>query len=145
MTSFRKLILPVIASLFITTSFALTPQECGKMLEMFNNRNVPNIVKLKNLTPSEIVECSSSSYSKQQVLSPLNIFQIIINALAALTFGLAIIAIAVSVIKIATSIGDKTKFNEGVSLLKNAALAIVLVFVCYSILSALLKTFGFEL
>jgi hypothetical protein len=138
------IIMIFIASLSVTTSFALTAAECQNLLKS-NNPNSPDVTKLKNLTPQQIVECGSSSFSKSQTLSPLSIFQIIINAVAALTFGLAIIATLVAVIKIATSIGDKAKFQEGLTLLKNAGIAFVLILTSYTIFTALINTFGFTL
>lgn len=145
MKLFKSLLVMIfIASLSITTSFAITPKECQEKLKS-NIPNSPDVEKLRNLTAQEIVECGSSSFSKTQVLSPLNIFQIIINAIAALTFGLAVIAALVAVIKIATSIGDKTKFQEGLTLLKNAGIGFVLILTAYTVFTALINTLGFTL
>jgi len=120
----------------------LTPKECNALL----NQTAENqILELRTLPTEDLIECGTADPAKTQALSPLNIFQIITNAIAGLAFGLAIVAITVSIIKIATSAGDKSKFGEGTTLLKNALLAILITLSLYAILNATLNTFGFNL
>lgn len=131
-----------LASLSFQIGFALTPQECDNLLKSGNDID-PR--KVGSLTTQQILDCASPSAAKTQILSPLSIFQLIINAISLLAFGLAVLALIVSVIQIATSAGDKDKFKEAIGLAKNAGLAIILTMTAYGILYLILNTFGFSL
>jgi hypothetical protein len=131
-----------LASLSFQIGFALTPQECDNLLK---NGSQVDPLKIGSLTTQQILDCASPSAAKTQILSPLSIFQLIINAISLLAFGLAVLALIVSVIQIATSAGDKDKFKEAIGLAKNAGLAIILTMTAYGILYLILNTFGFSL
>ena len=92
----------------------------------------------------ELIECASPEAAKTEPISPLRIFQIIIDAVAYLAFALSIIAAIVAIIQIATSAGDKTKFQNATDLLKNAALAFIISISAYAILFIILTQIGFE-
>jgi hypothetical protein len=132
-----------IASLSFMTGFALTIQECDNLLK--NRSGEIDPLKVGSLNVAQIIDCASPDAAKTQPLSPLSIFQIIINSVAVLAFGLAILAIVVSAIKVATSAGDKAKFQEGITLLKNAGVAVILTLTAYTILYIILNTFGFTI
>ena len=129
-----------LASLSFQIGFAITPQECDNFLK---NGSQVDPLKIGSLTTQQILDCASPSAAKTQILSPLSIFQLIINAISLLAFGLAVLALIVSVIQIATSAGDKDKFKEAIGLAKNAGLAIILTMTAYGILYLILNTFGF--
>jgi hypothetical protein len=131
-----------LASLSFQIGFAITPQECDNFLK---NGSQVDPLKIGSLTTQQILDCASPSAAKTQILSPLSIFQLIINAISLLAFGLAVLALIVSVIQIATSAGDKDKFKEAIGLAKNAGLAIILTMTAYGILYLILNTFGFSL
>jgi hypothetical protein len=132
-----------IASLSFMTGFALTIQECDNLLK--NRSGEIDPLKVGSLSLPQIIDCASPDAAKTEPLSPLSIFQIIINSVAVLAFGLAILAIVVSAIKVATSAGDKAKFQEGITLLKNAGVAVILTLTAYTILYIILNTFGFTI
>lgn len=131
-----------IASLLLQVGFALTVQECNDLLKT-SGKVDPS--KTGNLTPQQIIDCATPDAAKTQEIAPLNIFQIIINAITVLTFGLAVLALIVSAIYIATSAGDKEKYNEGITLAKNAGLAIIIAITAYTILNVVLNTLGFTI
>jgi hypothetical protein len=131
-----------ISSLSLQTGFALTTQTCEGLLKQGGKVNP---LLASSLTVDQIIGCASPSAAKTQPLSPLVIFQLIINAIAVLAFGLAVLALIVASIKMATSAGDKNKFGEGVTLAKNAGLALVLVLTAYTLVYLVLNSFGFNL
>jgi len=132
-----------LASLSFKMGFAITPQECDNLLKDTTNNIDPR--KIGSLTTQQIIDCASASAAKTQVLSPLDIFQLIINAVAALAFGLGVLALIISALQMATSAGDKDKFKEALTLAKNAGLAIILTMTAYGILYLILNTFGFSI
>ncbi len=141
----RNLVFGIIflASLSFKIGFAITPQECDNLLKDTTNNIDPR--KIGSLTTQQIIDCASASAAKTQVLSPLDIFQLIINAVAALAFGLGVLALIISALQMATSAGDKDKFKEALTLAKNAGLAIILTMTAYGILYLILNTFGFSI
>lgn len=141
----RNLVFGIIflASLSFKIGFAITPQECDNLLKDTTNNIDPR--KIGSLTTQQIIDCASASAAKTQVISPLDIFQLIINAIAALSFGLGVLALIISALQMATSAGDKDKFKEALTLAKNAGLAIILTMTAYGILYLILNTFGFSI
>lgn len=140
----RNLVFGIIflASLSFKIGFAITPQECDNLLKDGSNID-PR--KIGSLTTQQIIDCASASAAKTEILSPLDIFQLIINAVAALAFGLGVLALIISALQMATSAGDKDKFKEALTLAKNAGLAIILTMTAYGILYLILNTFGFSI
>ena len=112
----RNLVFGIIflASLSFKIGFAITPQECDNLLKDTTNNIDPR--KIGSLTTQQIIDCASASAAKTHVLSPLDIFQLIINAVAALAFGLGVLALIISALQMATSAGDKDKFKFRTSL-----------------------------
>lgn len=141
----RNLVFGIIflASLSFKIGFAITPQECDNLLKDTTNNIDPR--KIGSLTTQQIIDCASASAAKTEILSPLDIFQLIINAVAALAFGLGVLALIISALQMATSAGDKDKFKEALTLAKNAGLAIILTMTAYGILYLILNTFGFSI
>jgi len=131
-----------LASLSFKIGFAITPQECDTLLKDGSNVD-PR--KIGSLTTQQIIDCASPSAANTEILSPLDIFQLIINAIAVLAFALGVLALVVSALQMATSAGDKDKFKEALTLAKNAALAIILTMTAYGILYLILNTFGFSI
>lgn len=141
----KNQIIIFLASLcLINTSFAfaLTPAECNAKLK--NAQGNADALKIISMSIEDIIDCGSPVGVKTQKLSPLDIFQLITNAISYLAYALSIIAATVGILQLATSAGDKTKFQEATSLLKNAALAFIVTFTLYSILTIFLKLFGFQ-
>lgn len=139
-------ILITITSLYLSTSsvFAATASECADLTK--NSSGKVDIWELGNLTNFELlIECASPDAAKTQSLSPLDIFQLIIGAIAYLAFALSILAGLVGIIQIATSMGDKTKFQNATTLTKNAALAFIISLSAYAILNLVLNQIGFNL
>jgi hypothetical protein len=142
----------LIATIFIFTNLfvaiASTASECDSYLKD-TRTGLVNIWRLAERDRGEgvnqLIECASPEAAKTEPLSPLRIFQIIIDAIAYLAFALSIIAAIVAIIQIATSAGDKTKFQAATDLLKNSALAFIISISAYSILFIFLTQIGFNL
>lgn len=131
----------------VSTAFASTASECDTYLKD-TKTGLINIWRLSEresgASVDQLIECASPEAAKTEPLSPLRIFQIIIDAIAYLAFALSILAALVAIIQIATSAGDKTKFQSATGLLKNAALAFVISISAYAILFVILSQIGFE-
>jgi methionine aminopeptidase len=144
----KKIILGIIflASLSFQTGFAASPtynaEYCDSLIKS-GTQNDPR--KIASISIEDIVGCGSPAAAKTEELSPLDIFQIIINAVAVLSFALGVLALVVSAIQIATSAGDKDKFKEALTLAKNAGLALILAMTAYGLLYLIINTFGFTL
>jgi hypothetical protein len=134
-------ILIVSASLSSQIGFALTTQECNELLK---EGDAVQVSKLRGIPYQDLIECASPSAAKTEPLSPYRIFVIITNSVASLAVALAILAFVVATIKMATSAGDKTKFQEGINLARNSGIAIALALTFYSILTIVLNQIGFE-
>ena len=136
----------LMTSLFILItglSFAAkTAEDCNDLLL---NGSYPDILLLKDKSYSDYVNCATPDQSISQSLSPLDIFQLITNAISYLAYGLSIVAAVVAIIQIVTSAGDKTKFQNATDLLKNAALAFIITLCVYSFLTMTLKLLGFDI
>jgi hypothetical protein len=134
-------ILIVSASLSSQIGFALTTQECNELLK---EGDAVQVSKLRGIPYQDLIECASPSAAKTEPLSPYRIFVLITNSIAGLATALAILAFVVATIKMATSAGDKTKFQEGTNLARNAGIAIALTLTFYSILNIILNQIGFS-
>jgi len=143
---FLYFILIAISSLYFSTSsiFAASVTDCSNLTK--NSAGKVDIWQLKNVSNfGLLIECASPDAAKTQSLSPINIFQLIITAIAYLAFALSILAGLVAIIQMATSVGDKTKFQNAITLAQNAALAFIISITAYAILNLIFNQIGFNL
>lgn len=136
------------ANLLATVGFAAAPDstasECDKLLYDSASDSY-NIWKLQDKSFNDIAKCATPSAAKTQALSPLQILQIIIDAMNVLATLLAILGIVIGAIKMATSAGDKGKFESGKSLIVNSFIAIAITLTAYQLLSYATSLIGLNL
>lgn len=154
MIKYKYFILISIVALFtlnIVHGQVNTTEYCNNLLKRSSNssynpsESYVDVTKLGSLPLADIIKCGSPLAAKTQEISPIAIFQLIISTVTILVMGLSVVFLIIAGILIATSTGEKTKFQEGVELAKNSALAFVLTFLAYNILSYVLGILGFKI
>lgn len=132
-------------NLLATVGFAASSvSECDRLLYDSASDSY-SIWKLQDKSFSDIVGCATPSAAKTQALSPLQIIQIIIDAMIFLASLLSFLGIVVGAINMATSAGEKAKFESGKSLIVNSFIALAISLTAYQILSIATNLLGFNI
>jgi hypothetical protein len=101
------------------------------------------VTDLKNSTFSDLVDCAVPTAARTTALSPYGILVLVINFIAGIAIALSVLGIVLGLLWIATSAGDKTKYQNATNTLKNSVIALVVTILAERILKLLLTQFGF--
>lgn len=133
-------------NLLATVGFAATPSEirsaCDELIYDSASDSY-SIWKLQDKSFADIVDCATPGAVKTQALSPLQILQVIIDAVVVLATLLSILGIVIGAINMATSAGEKPKFESGKSLIVNSFIALAITLTAYQILNLFINLIGF--
>lgn len=136
------------ANLLATVGFAATNPSSSTMSScdqlLYDSKSGSySIWKLQDKNFSDIVDCATPGAVKTQALSPLQILQVIIDAVVVLATLLSILGIVLGAINMATSSGEKAKFESGKSLIVNSFIALAITLTAYQILNLFINLIGF--
>lgn len=101
--------------------------------------------ELGQLDPKDIIECGlDPTKYKSGSMSPYEIIQFITTQIAFIAYLLCIIGFLVGAINLITSAGDKTKAQNGKTIMTNSIIGLVIVVLVQNILLIVLNIFGFN-
>jgi hypothetical protein len=101
------------------------------------------ITDIKDASFSTLVDCAVPSAARTASISPYGIIVLVINFISGIAIALSVLGIVLSLIWIATSAGDKTKYQNAIQTLKNSVIALVVIILANRILTLFLTQFGF--
>jgi hypothetical protein len=101
------------------------------------------ISDIKNASFSTLVECAVPSAARTAAISPYGIIVLVINFISGIAIALSVLGIVLGLLWIATSAGDKTKYQNATGTLKNSVIALIVIILANRILTLLLSQFGF--
>ena len=94
---------------------------------------------------SDLVKCAVPDAARTVAISPYGILVLVINFIAIIAVALSVLGIVLGLLWIATSAGNKTKYEEATKTLKNSVIALIVTILAERILKLLLTQFGFPL
>lgn len=101
--------------------------------------------QLGDLDPKQIIECGlDPTKFFSGTLSPYEIIKFITTQLAFFAYLLCLLGFLVGVINLITSAGDKSKATNGINILTNSVVAIIIVVLVENVLKIVLNILGFN-
>lgn len=101
------------------------------------------ISDIKDASFSTLVDCAVPSAARTAAISPYGIIVLVINFISGIAIALSVLGIILGLLWIATSAGDKTKYQNATSTLKNSVVALIITILANRILTLFLTQFGF--
>jgi hypothetical protein len=136
----KFLVTLITASLLSPAGFAAkTVAECNALT------GSGGIYNLKNASFSDLIDCATPQQAQNAPISPMGIISLIITFIGGIAILLSILGIILGILWMATSSGDKTKYENATAILKNSVIALIIIITANQILALLLNQFGFTL